>query len=83
MITGPGYERIDVSIFKSFDTFREQSLQFRTDVFNLLNTPAFGQPGYTLGGSFGQITASRFGGSGLAAENPDARVIELSLRYTY
>jgi hypothetical protein len=83
MVSGPGYKRIDMSVFKSFSTFRSQTLQFRADIFNLFNTPAFGQPDNTLGGSAGQITSERFGGQGLAAEQPDARVIQLSLKYAF
>lgn len=82
-VTGPGFERIDMSFSKSFPTVREQALQFRADIFNFLNTPAYGQPGFTLGSGAGQITSSRFGGAGLAAETPDARVVQFALRYSF
>jgi hypothetical protein len=32
----------NLSLFKSFPTFREQQLQFRADAFSLLNHPKFG-----------------------------------------
>jgi hypothetical protein len=84
MVYGPGYYRFDVSLFKSFPVFSERhSLQFRADAFNLTNTHAFGQPGYTIGSGLGKITTERFGGQGPAAENPDARVIQLALKFRF
>ncbi len=84
-VYGPGYNRVDLSAFKNFAVIRETSVQFRADIFNLFNTPAYGQPGNTTGGGFGQITSERFGGgsgnySGTAGESPDARVIQFALK---
>jgi hypothetical protein len=78
--TGPGYERINMSIFKDFNTFREQKLEFRTDIFNVLNTPAYGDPSTTSNNSNGgQITSAR------AFQNytPDARFFQFSLKYSF
>lgn len=83
MVSGPGFNRTDLAVFKSFHTAREQSLQFRAEAFNLFNTPSLGQPGTTLSGTAGQITNSRYGGTGLAAETPDARSIQLALHYSF
>jgi hypothetical protein len=83
MVAGPGYNRVDLSAFKNFAVYRETSLQFRADIFNLFNTPAYGQPGGTTGGGFGQITSERFGGGGTAGENPDARVVQFALKYLF
>ena len=83
MVYGPGYNRTDLSAFKSFAVFRETNLQFRADIFNLWNTPAYGQPGATTGGGFGQITSERFGGGGTAGESPDARVVQFALKYVF
>ena len=83
MVAGPGYNRVDLSAFKSFDVVRETSIQFRADIFNLFNTPAYGQPSNTTGSAFGQITTERFGGSGTAGENPDARVVQFALKYIF
>ena len=87
-VAGPGYNRTDLSAFKSFAIWRETNLQFRTDVFNLWNTPAYGQPDNTTGGGFGQITSERFGSTGgqysaTAGESPDARVIQFALKYIF
>ncbi len=82
-VYGPGYNRTDLSAFKNFPVYRETSVQFRTDIFNLWNTPAYGQPGNTTGGGFGQITSERFGGGGTAGENPDSRVVQFALKYLF
>jgi len=55
-VVGPRYNRVDMSLFKNFATLRESSLQFRADAFNLLNTPAHGQPATNVGGGGGDIT---------------------------
>ena len=76
----PGYVRTDMSIFKAFPTFREQNLQFRADVFNLLNTPGYGAPsnnGVSQNG--GQITGART----FQSNTPDSRFFQFSLKYTF
>ncbi len=35
-VYGPGYERVSMSIFKQFVTYREQHLELRVDIFNVL-----------------------------------------------
>jgi hypothetical protein len=77
---GPGYERVDASLFKSFPTFREQSLQFRADIFNALNTPGYGTPSNTsISSTGGLITSARTFG----ANQPDSRYFQFALKYTF
>ncbi len=77
---GPGYERVDMSLFKSFPTFREQNLQFRADIFNVLNTPAYGIPNNTgIGNNGGKITGARF----FQANTPDSRFFQFALKYNF
>ena len=83
-VVGPGYERVNMSIFKSFKTYREQNLEFRSDIFNLFNTPSLGQPSDNgnkphddAGGE--AITGPR----SLQSHAPDSRFIQLSLKYTF
>ncbi len=44
-LRGPGVFNIDASIFRNFKLTERFVLQFRTEVFNLTNTPAFNNPG--------------------------------------
>jgi hypothetical protein len=79
-IYGPGYERVDASLFKSFHTFREQNLTFRTDVFNLLNTPGYGNPSTTnISSKGGNITSLRT----FQSNTPDSRFFQFSLKYAF
>ena len=79
-VYGPGYERVDASLFKSFATFREQNLQFRADIFNVLNTPGYGNPSTTnISSNGGQITGART----FAANAPDSRYFQFALKYTF
>ncbi len=79
-VAGPGFKRLDVSLFKSFKLpFRESEFELRADAINVMNTPSFGDPNNSItGGSAGQISSTRF--SGLL---PDARVIQVAGRLIF
>ena len=79
-VYGPPLKRFNMSVFKNFTTYREQSLQFRADIFNLLNTPFFAVPSYSNDGAFGgQITSTRETGS----FTPDPRFFQFALKYQF
>ncbi len=79
-IYGPGYERVNTSLFKRVQTFREQYLELRADIFNVLNTPAYGNPSTTSDATTGgQITGPR----SFQSFTPDARFIQLSAKYVF
>jgi hypothetical protein len=79
-IPGPGYERVNTSIFKNFSVYRENKVEFRADIFNLFNTPALANPSNTgLGTNGGQISATRT----LQNHAPDSRFIQLSAKYSF
>lgn len=79
-IPAPGYERINMSIFKDFTTFHAQYLEFRVDIFNVLNTPSYGYPSIRNDSpTGGQITGPIF----FQAFTPDARFFQLSAKYVF
>jgi Carboxypeptidase regulatory-like domain/TonB-dependent Receptor Plug Domain len=79
-IYGPGYNRVNMSLFKNFITVREQYLQFRADAFNLFNHPSLNNPSLTgLNSTGGGITAPK----SLQANTPDARFFQLALKYSF
>lgn len=79
-IYGPGYERINMTMFKNFTTFEDQYLQLRLDVFNLFNTPAFSNPSTTNDNpSGGQITGTR----SLGQFTPNGRFLQLAAKYYF
>jgi hypothetical protein len=79
-VYGPPLRQFNLSVFKNFTTWHEQNLQFRTDVFNLLNTPWFAVPSYSNDGAFGgQITSTRQTGS----FTPDPRFFQFAMKYQF
>ncbi|MGA8108577.1 MAG: carboxypeptidase regulatory-like domain-containing protein [Acidobacteriaceae bacterium] len=79
-VYGPPLRQFNMSIFKNFTTWHEQSLQFRTDIFNVLNTPWFAVPSYSNDGAYGgQITSTRETGS----FTPDPRFFQFAMKYQF
>lgn len=80
IIPGPGYERVNMSMFKDFHIIREQQFEIRADIFNVLNTPALSYPSVSDNSSNGgTITAPRT----IQNLTPDARFFQLSAKYTF
>jgi hypothetical protein len=89
-VRGPDFRKVDLSIFKTFSFSGSQRVEFRAEVFNVTNTPNFGLPGFSGGGSpppsgvlnfnnvanFGRITSLRLG-------NNDQRQFQLALKYYF
>ena len=44
-VAGPGFSRLDLSLFKDFKLTERFRLQFRSEFFNILNHPNFNAPG--------------------------------------
>lgn len=79
-IYGPGFNRVNMSVFKNFPTFRKQYLQFRADIFNLFNHPSLGSPSDSnIDNNAGQITGPRF----FQNFTPDARFVQFALKYEF
>lgn len=78
-VTGPPFHRLDLSLFRQFPFVRESYFQFRFEVFNVTNTPNFGQPGslnFSSPANFAKITST--------ADDPnDPREIQLGLKYYF
>ncbi len=80
-IRGVGYNRTNLSLFKSFPLIRETQLQARADIFNVLNTPAFIIGGGNDGPNGGTIGpgAYRF----FQNDTPNSRFFQFSLKLSY
>lgn len=80
-IPGIGYNRTNMSVFKSFPVYRESQLQLRADIFNVFNTPAF----IITGGNDGPNGAVIGPGSYRFFQNntPNSRFFQFSLKLTY
>jgi hypothetical protein len=56
---GPPMKVLDFSTFKDFALRERARLQFRAEIFNILNHPNFGMPASSLGASnFGVISST-------------------------
>jgi hypothetical protein len=79
-IYGPGFERVNMSGFKNFKTWREQYVQLRADAFNLLNHPSWNNPSdTTLNYTGGNITAAQQ----FQNYTPDARFFQIAAKYVF
>ena len=84
---GPGFHRMDFSLFKQFRLNERLRMEFRSEFFNLTNHPNFSNPGFSLNGvpaapgalnynnptNFGKITSTRDGQN-------DQREIQFALK---
>ena len=87
---GPGFHRLDFSLFKTFRTSETTSIEFRSEFFNLTNHPNFSAPGfsgngvvaapgsldYTNPSTFGKIASTRDGQN-------DQREIQFALKFYF
>ncbi len=87
-VVGPGFHRLDFSLFKAFQTSESTRLEFRAEFFNLTNHPNFSSPGlqgifygapvldFTNPSLFGKVTATR--------DSPnDPREIQFALKFYF
>jgi hypothetical protein len=88
-IPGPGFHRLDFSVFKDIPFNERVRLQFRSELFNIFNHPNFNSPGFggngvvAISGST-NFTSSNFGEIGSTRDAPhDPRQIQFALKLYY
>jgi hypothetical protein len=79
--TGPRFAEWDASLARKFPIGESSFMQFRAEYFNLLNHANLGDPGTTLGGSFGKITSTT--PQNTAAAGNLERIAQLSLKLVF
>ena len=73
-LRGPGFWAWDMSLRKNIQTFEKQSLQFRFELFDILNHPNWSNPVTDpTNGSFGKVTG----------KSNDDRQMQLALKYIF
>jgi hypothetical protein len=75
-VRGPGFFNTDLSAFKDFHTFREQTIGFRFDAFNAFNIVSYGNPDTG-------ITDPLFGNVSLSGPRSTERHLQFSLKYSF
>ncbi len=88
-MVGPGFHRLDFSMFKGFQLGERYSIQFRTEFFNIVNHPNFNAPSFggngvvSVSGS-GNYTNPSFGAIGSTRDAPyDPRQIQFAMKFVY
>ncbi len=78
-VAGPGFHRLDFSVFKVFRTSERTHFEFRAEFFNITNTPNFALPtflNFFNTQNFGRIVQTR--------DNPnDPRQIQFALKFYF
>lgn len=88
-VPGPGYHRMDFSIFKNFPISESKYFQFRTEFFNITNHPNFNAPGFGGNGVVAisnslNYNSSTFGEIGSTRDAPyDPRQIQFALKFFF
>lgn len=74
-LRGPAFSSLDLSVHRRFPLWNETTnLEFRWEVFNVLNVANFGLPNRTVnGGGFGTITTLQ----------GDPRIMQFALRFSF
>ncbi len=88
-IPGPGFHRLDFSLFKNFQFTERFSGQFRAEFYNIANHPNFNAPnfggnGVVAIGNSGNFTDPHFGEIGGTRDSPyDPRQIQFAMKFYY
>ena len=88
-IPGPGFHRLDFSVFKNFKFNERTSLSFRSEFYNIANHPNFNQPNFGGNGvvavsNSGDYTSQTFGAIGSTRGAPfNPRQIQFSAKIYY
>ena len=84
-VRGPGQHNLDLAVERSFPVTESSSLRFRTEFFNLTNTPQFANPNNSVDfteGPNGPVNLNpSFGLISAKAANP--RIIQFALKFAF
>lgn len=75
-VRGPGFFNTDLSAFKDFHTFREQTVGFRFDAFNAFNIVSYGNPDTGIG-------SSTYGNVSTQTPRSTERHLQFSVKYSF
>jgi hypothetical protein len=80
-LIGPGYVQIDLSVSRRVVLHERHTLEFRLDIFNVLNHVNFSTPVTTMTASnFGHITSDI---TAPGSSSGDPRILQISAKYAF
>jgi hypothetical protein len=88
-VPGPGFHRLDFSVFKVIPIKERLQVQFRAEIFNIFNHPNFNAPNFGGNGvvaisNSGNYNSSTFGEIGSTRDDPyDPRQIQFALKLVF
>jgi hypothetical protein len=71
-IQGPGFNRLDVGVFRNFRIYNRLVFQFRAEAFNAANHTNVNTISTAIGSTFGEVTGYR-----------DARILQFAGKFTF
>ncbi|MCU1314115.1 MAG: Cna domain protein [Acidobacteriaceae bacterium] len=87
---GPHYRHVDLSLFKTFPVWRETTLQFRAEAFNITNSANFANPNNTIQSNPSTtnpdqyvVTANNVGTISSTSANYNPRLFQFALKYQF
>jgi Carboxypeptidase regulatory-like domain/TonB dependent receptor len=92
---GPNFRHVDLSVFKSFPVYRESTLEFRAEAFNITNLTNFSNPNASLqvtpntdpvtGATLNtySVQSSAFGQITSTSPNYNPREFQFALKYQF
>jgi hypothetical protein len=80
-VRGPGFFNVDLSAFKDFTTYHEQTIGFRFDAFNAFNIVSYGNPDTNPGDAL--LPTPMFGNVALQGPRSTERHLQFSLHYNF
>ncbi|HKR26785.1 MAG TPA: carboxypeptidase-like regulatory domain-containing protein [Acidobacteriaceae bacterium] len=84
-LRGPGQHNVDMAVERIIPLTESHSVRFRTEFFNLTNTPQFGNPNTTLGYAdptqLNPVASPSFGRITSTVTAP--RIIQFAIRYAF
>jgi len=85
-LRGPGLVNIDASLFRDFVLAERRTLQFRVEVFNLANRPAYNNPGASASAPTRQADGTIINLNGyteITSAQPTERQVRLALKFLF
>ena len=86
IVRGPGQHNVDLALERIFPVKETKSFRFRTEFFNLTNTPQFANPtsnNCCTAANFGQVTTTLGSGQGAVNSIGGGRTLQASVKFLF